>query len=258
MTTAARQAQLEGLAELWHAFAERECGAYSPLYASVARSVAEDGDILRLVLEAPPHAHQPNVLLAAVHYLVLSGLDHPLSAVYAQRESPPNPGALFLDVCRTHRGELLELMSARRTQTNECGRSAVIALALAAAATRVGEPIGLLDAGSSAGLNLLVDQYRLDYGAHGTLGPARSPVVIACTSRNPSLRLPPRLPEISRRLGIDRSPIDVTDADDVRWLLACVWPDTGRLERTAAAIEVARRHRPRVMRGDMVTDLGAA
>jgi len=217
--------------------------------------VAEDEEILDLVLEAPPHAHQPNVLLAAVHYLVLSGLEHPLAAVYTQGRASAHAPALFRDVCLTHRGEVLELISTRRTQTNECGRSARLALGLAVAADRVGEPLGLLDAGASAGLNLLLDEYRLDYGPHGALGPAQSPVVVDCTIRTPALRLPSRLPYFSRRVGLDRSPVDVTNADDVLWLLACVWPDTGRLPRTAAAIELARRHRPPVVPGDMVTDL---
>ena len=62
---------------LWAQFAERECGTYSPLYAAIAWAVADDGDLLDLVVEVPPAAHLPNVLLAAVHYLLLGGLSHP-------------------------------------------------------------------------------------------------------------------------------------------------------------------------------------
>src|SRR5260370_31959804 len=69
---------------------------------------------------------------------------------------------------------------------------------------------------------------------------------------------PPRLPAIAARLGIDRAPVDLATPEDARWLLACVWPDTGRLARTAAAIELARRHPPKMIPGDMVTDLDAA
>src|SRR5262249_20810039 len=36
------------------------------------------------------------------------------------------------------------------------------------------------------------------------------------------------------------------------------WPDTGRLPRTAAALELARQHPPVVRQGDMVADLDAA
>jgi hypothetical protein len=27
------------------------------------------------------------------------------------------------------------------------------------------------------------------------------------------------------RVGVDCDPVDVTDADDARWLRACLWPD---------------------------------
>ena len=52
------------------------------------------------------------------------------------------------------------------------------------------------------------------------------------------------------RLGIDRSPIDVSKPEDARWLLACVWPDTGRLERTAASISLAQDDLPTLIKGD--------
>jgi hypothetical protein len=146
-------------------------------------------------------------------------------------------------------------MNTRRTQTNECGRSALLAPALDHIAGRFDTPLAVVDAGASAGLNLLFDRYRLDYGAHGSLGPVNSPVRIDCEIRSPQFPLPHDTPPVVRRVGLDRSPVDLDDAADVRWLLACVWPDTGRLERTAAAIELAREHRPHVVSGDMVDDL---
>ena len=33
------------------------------------------------------------------------------------------------------------------------------------------------------------------------------------------------MPEIVARIGVDLDPLDVTDADDARWLRACLWPD---------------------------------
>jgi hypothetical protein len=160
-------------------------------------------------------------------------------------------------LCLSQWNNVSRILASRHTQTNEPGRSALLAVGLAAAADVVGEPIGLLDAGCSAGLNLLIDRYRFDYGPMGSLGPIDSPVTITCELRR-TAPVPTRLPVIAARLGIDRSPVDITKADDVRWLLACVWPDTGRLARTTAAMELARRHPPRVIPGDMVTDLDAA
>ena len=145
---------------------------------------------------------------------------------------------MFRDLCLSQRAQVSQILATRHTQTNEPGRAALLAPGLATAADLMGEPVGLLDAGCSAGLNLLIDRYRFEYGAAGSLGPAASPVTIACELRG--TQAPLRLPAIAARLGLDRSPVDITRADDARWLLACVWPDTGRLARTAAAMDLGR------------------
>src|ERR1700722_6457962 len=112
---------MNDLGRIWEGFADTSCKGYSPIYDRISRFVATDDDVLALALEAPPAAHQPNVLLGVVHYLLLGGLDHPLAAVYTGK-SDADPGPLFHDLCLTHRTEVLELMETRRTQTNECGR----------------------------------------------------------------------------------------------------------------------------------------
>jgi hypothetical protein len=67
--------------------------------------------------------------------------------------------------------------------------------------------------------------------------------------------LPDEIPVISRR-GIDLNPIDLADADAVRWLRALVWPDhVGRQQRLSAAIEVAREDPPELRRGDASQEL---
>jgi hypothetical protein len=248
---------VERLSRAWRRFADDECGTYSPLYAAIARSVADDPDVLALVAAAPPSGQQPNVLLAAVHDLLLAGVAHPLADVYAGRADPGGAPALFRDLCLSRRDDIGRTLAARHTQTNEPGRCALLAVGLAAAVDAVGEPVGLLDVGCSAGLNLLIDRYRFEYPPRGGLGPADSPVRITCEPRGPA-PVPAGLPTIAARLGVDRAPLDLADAADARWLLACVWPDTGRLSRTAAAIELARRHPPPVIAGDMVDDLDAA
>lgn len=244
------------LARIWEWFADTSCRGYSPLYDRICRAVAQDGEVLALTQEAPPEAHQPNVLLGVVHYLLLDGLDHPLADVYAGR-SDADPGPLFRELCLAHRADVLALMETRRTQTNECGRCAVIGPALTWAAQHVGRPLALVDVGTSAGLNLGCDRYLLDYGTAGVCGPADAAVRIECAVTGGVPPIEPRLPEIVSRAGLDRSPIDLTDADDARWLLACVWPDTGRLERTSAAIKDAQLHPPRIHQGDMIDDLPA-
>jgi hypothetical protein len=244
----------DGLAQAWDRFAEQECRGYSPLYERISHSVARDVELLGLTAIGPPSGRQPNVLLAAVHYLLLGGLDHPLADVYAGRSSA-DPGPLFRDVCVAHRDEVLELLATRRTQTNECGRSAVIVPGLAWASQRAREPLALLDVGASAGLNLLCDRYRIDYGAAGATGPSGSPVRIQCRVLHGSPPVAAPTPELAARVGLDRAPLDLDDPDATQWLLACVWPDTGRLERTERAIALARDARPEVVEGDAVDDI---
>lgn len=248
--------QRDELAALWEWFAGTLLPDYSPLYTRIAGSVAQDRAVLDLVREAPPEAHMPLVLLAAVHYLVLGGVDHPLAAVYAGR-SRRDPAPLFHDLCMRYRREVLELMSRRRVQTNEVGRSALLGPALTHITRAHGTPLHLVDVGASAGLNLCCDRYLLDYGEWGRSGPPGAPVHISCEVRGGNPPVAARLGPISARVGIDLDPVDVDDPADVQWLLACVWPDTGRLERTRRAIDVARRQRPRVEGGDAVEVLPA-
>jgi hypothetical protein len=244
------QERARELGAVWNIIADTSFGERAPIYERIARAVAEDDDVLSLVLEAPPEGHFPLLLLAAVHYLVLGGLDHPLAAVYAGR-SNADPVPLFRDLCLSHRAEIIDLLAHRHVQTNEVGRSAFLGPALAVAADRLGTPLGLVDVGASAGLNLRCDRYLLDYGAAGTTGPPDAAVRIACEVRG-DVRPPIRrtLPSLAGTIGVDRAPVDVTDPDDGRWLMACVWPQSDRLARTKLAIREAASDPPTVLQGD--------
>lgn len=246
----------EQLAELWDWFADTQCRRYSPLYEQVCRAVARSDDVLAMVEEAPPEGHMPTVLLAAVHYLVLSGLDHPLAAVYAGAPGG-EVGPLFVDVCRTQHEAIRTILATRHTNTNEVGRSAVLGPALTEAAARVGAPIGLVDVGCSAGLNLLCDRYLLDYGAHGMTGPPEAPVRLACDVTSGTPPIADLLPRIATRIGLDRDPVHLADDADMRWQLACVWPDTGRLARSRTALDLARAADLQIVEGDAVDALPA-
>jgi hypothetical protein len=250
------------LAPVWESFADSECKHYSPLYDEICRAVARDDEVLRLASDAPLFGRQPNVLLAAVHFLLL-GSDEPtglLADAYAGRPRSVGDGAVgraFCEFVLAHRAEVAALLETRRTNTNECGRSSLLVPALRWAADVVGEPLSLVDVGASAGLNLNLDRYRIDYGPSvGAVGPVDSPVVIGVEAEG----FPPvagGAPSIAARCGLDRAPVDLSDADDARWQLACVWPDTGRLARTKAAISLAQEHPQVVVAGDAVDDLAA-
>ena len=58
------------------------------------------------------------------------------------------------------------------------------------------------------------------------------------------------------RVGIDLDPPDLTDPDDARWLLACVWPGTGRFQRAARAPSSSvKSDPPPVLRGGALETL---
>ena len=166
-----------------------------------------------------------------------------LADIYAGRSSAP--AAPFRHLCLEH-SRPSSSVNSRTVQTNEVGRSALLGPALTWAAG--GEPVQLVDVGCSAGLNLLCDRYRLDYGGHGVSGPddLRSGSIAEVVAGSPPV--PPRPPVISGRVGIDLDPPDLTDPDDTRWLLACIWPGTGRFQRAAQAIELGRADPPPVLK----------
>jgi hypothetical protein len=244
----------DDLGRLWAWFAQHQFHGYSPLYERIAAAVSVAAGVLGLVREAPPQAHLPPVLLGAVHDCLLQGLDHPLAEVYAGRSSA-DPAPLFIEICHDRRDEIAALLAFRRVQTNDCGRTGVLGPGLTwIGAQRPGD-LALVDVGASAGLNLIGDRYRLDYGEHGATGSAESPVHVECRVTGGSPPIASQLPAFLWRIGLDREPVDLADADDARWLLACVWPDTGRLDRTAASIRLAQESPPAVRQGDALTGL---
>jgi hypothetical protein len=64
------------------------------------------------------------------------------------------------------------------------------------------------------------------------------------------------VPEVTKRAGIDLNPLDVTNAEDLAWLRALLWPEhTDRLALLNAAVEVARREPPTLYRGGLLERL---
>lgn len=158
-----------------------------------------------------------------------------------------------MDVTTEAWDELVPVLEVRHTQTNEIGRVALLAPALAALA--LADPPTIVDVGTSAGLTLTVDRCLIDYGPMGRLGPLGSPVRVSCEvlHGDPPIRPTP----IARWIGIDRRPLDPTDPEDARWLVACTWPDTGRLDRTRAAVVLAAADPSELRAGDAVADMPA-
>jgi hypothetical protein len=124
-------------------------------------------------------------------------------------------------------------------QTNELGRSAVLAGGLQVLAARYGLGVHLTEIGASGGLNLRPDKLRVALADGRALGPADSPAVIDVDWRGdvPDLHAPLR---VLSRTGTDRDPVDVATATGRLRLTSYVWPDQlDRLARLRAAFELA-------------------
>jgi hypothetical protein len=221
----------------YRAFARLEAHGRSPAYEALASAVAGDPGIVSFVASLPAAKRQPNLLFAAARYLL---------------GAPAGIGSLR-DLVRESPAELAAVIRARRTQTNEPARCAVLLPALA----QLPGPLALVDVGASAGLTMLFDRYSYDYGGHRLAGADPDAPTLRCQVAGP-VPLPDRIPAVVWRTGLDLNPLDVTVDDDVRWLTCLVWPDEeDRAERLAAAIASARRAPPPVIKGDLLTDLPA-
>ena len=244
-------------------FATREAPNLSPLYAQLAACAADDPVALDILAGRQSGQPPANILLSAIHALLLDGIHHPLSRSFPDLSEGgrfgPETASEFADFCRVHRASLSELVARRRVSTNEARRSAVLYLAfqwLRAQGTLGALPIDIIEVGTSAGLNQLWDRFGYDFGQRGRMGDPASPVRIAPQLRG-SRAIPPAGPiPVGRRIGIDLAPLDACDEDDRRWLRALVWPEeTSRRQTLDAALDIARRDPPEIMAADAMAAL---
>lgn len=256
--------ELAGLLADFRQFARDIQAQGSLVYTALCQHLADDPQRARVALLAQPAFRTPLILLAAVHHLLLAGTRHPLAAYYptvaGHGSRPVDDGlyAAFASFLDDHREAVEQLVATRSTQTNEAGRTVVTLPALGLVARRSAAPLALLEVGASAGLNLLPDRYAFRIGDRDA-GDQRSPVRLTCAVEG---RLRPPLPAepvaIAWRLGVDLNPLDVAEPGTRSWLRALVWPDQpDRMAILDAALAVARRDPPLVVRGDLTTDLAS-
>lgn len=161
------------------------------------------------------------------------------------------------DPLAEHRAFLSGFVAAQGVQTNEVQRSWLLVPLLLRVGERTGaEMIDLVELGPSAGLNLVWDRYRCVYEA-GAWGPEDAAIVLTGEERKPiPAGLLDRTLEVRGRIGIDRSPIDVTTEEGARLLRSFVWVgQTARFELLERAIEAVRADPPELIEGDFVEEL---
>jgi hypothetical protein len=266
MTQPIPDAHLAALAQRFVRFADQECSGYALLYDRLARGIAGDLDLLTIAAHTRSGQQAPNLLLAAVHYLLLEGADHALGAFYpsvTQRVAipPGDPVPAFRAFCRDHRDALIDLVSTGLVQTNEPRRCTVLLPAFTTVARLAGGmPLALIEVGASAGFNLLFDRYGYDYGAGRSAGEPEAPIRFTCELRGALLPpIPARMPSVAARLGIDLNPIRAADPQATLWLRALVWPEhPQRATLLQQVLTLAQREPPKLMAGDALAILPQA
>ncbi len=239
--------RVEHYRTVFHIFGRDEApGLDSPMYAELSYGVSLDDDLLAVAAQKRKGQPAPNVFFAAVQYLLLSGVDHPLAAHYpivSGAERPQTPAfPLFRDFVQTHRDAVLDLVRTRGTQTNVVRRCACLLPAFSIIAAEADAPLALIDLGASGGVNLNFDRYGYCYLRAGAeerrWGSPTAAVQLESDLRGPGV-FPDLLDDIpvASRVGVDLNPINLRDAEQLRWLQALIWPE--HIERHARLIAAA-------------------
>ncbi|MYL31618.1 DUF2332 family protein [Halobacillus halophilus] len=249
---------MSSMSERFYMFAEQECSGSSPLYEHLAEQMAGDDDILQLAEQAPDGQPVPNLLFGAVHYLLMGERDHPLQSFYPTFTNHPKPKERAYPVFRsyvfTNKQAVQKLIREKRVQTNEVRRCAYLYPVFCHIAVRTNRPLGLIEIGTSAGLQLLVDRYSYSYGRDTIYGCARSQLYLNSEVRHgklPGFMHQP--PVIKEKIGVDLHVCDVTHEETMLWLKALIWPEHNqRREHLEQAVQELRLNPPDFYEGDGV------
>jgi hypothetical protein len=223
-----------------------------------------DPELLEIAAAVEPSRLPPLLFSAAATSLVLELEPQPLRESFPRVGQPQPPlgagfRAEYRDFCLGHRERLAELCAHHRYQMNEVGRCADLLPALAPAIAEDRE-LALVDIGTGAGLALHLDRYRYAYrrldAGPVEIGDRASEVVIETDVRGDvPVPIPPSLPSVSERIGIDIEPLDLTQPEVRAWLAACIPQQDGAVTRYHRAVEVATAHRARLVQGDALSTL---
>lgn len=247
------------LSERFRRFAERECKDSSRLYEYLSIEISRDNDLLELSSHCPPGQPVPNLLFAAVHYLLLSGTDHELKEFYPSVTVNPRPVEKafpsFKDFCQQHQNEIIDLLQSRLVQTNEIRRCTYLYPSFFYIYSKAHKPLSLIEIGTSAGLQLLWDRYSYSYGTEDTYGDFSSSVHLTAELRNGNVPpLPRNSPPVASKIGIDLNVVDLSNQNDYLWLKSLIWSEhKERLELLEKASQLFNENPVNLVEGDGVS-----
>lgn len=211
-------------------FAVHECRGSSLLYEFLSSKIAEDTIMLELAGKAREGQPVPNLFLGAIHYLLMKGYNHPLAGFYPSLTDQPLPQEkvypMFTDFCRAYSEEIIELIKSKIVQTNEVRRCSYLYLIFSHITRMTRNPLALIEIGTSAGLQLFVDNYSYSYGSDDIFGNLDSEVHLRSEIRGDKSLLN-HLPhfDVATRIGVDLHINDVRDSEDYLWIKALIWPE---------------------------------
>lgn len=248
----------DSIAKLFTNFANRECRGSSDLYEHLALHIAEDEELLALASHANVGQPVPNLLLGAVHFLLLTGREHQLREYYPSLAARPGPVdqsfTHFRDFCRTYTDQIISILQNKSVQTNEVRRCTYLYPLFCFIYHKTNRPLSLVEIGTSAGLQMFWDQYAYTYGTGQIFGNKDSAVHLTAEIRGGNQPLLyPNSPPVSSRIGIDLHINDLSNAEDHLWLRALIWPE--HLERVQLFENAAghlNRQPPTLIEGDGV------
>ncbi len=218
----------------------------SPLYAEILRIAIDDfdqqGPVYEVLADYEGDAVRDmlaNRIMGGVHRLVLQGRAEGLAKHFPTVGGTPDGETLaadFLTAVHAHVPYLRDALTVP-PQTNEIGRSNALFPGLAVALRGEDRPVRLLEIGSSAGLNLMLDRYSYRTDVWSWEGTEGAPVLEPIWT-GPAPAMPSAVDIVSRQ-GCDASPMDVLDPEARERLLSFVWADQlDRYERVKKAIDL--------------------
>jgi hypothetical protein len=219
------------------------------LYGALLAEMADDwevGGVTREIFDgwqdAPARQFPQLRMLAGLFRIVLRGEAPQLEGFYPALGGDldhHDAWAVVRPVLGAHVDELQESLR-EAPQTNEPARTVALLVGLAEAVRRTGlRRVRLLEPGASAGLGLLVDQYRF-VGDGWAAGPVDSRLVV---ERCAAAGFAPEAVDVVDRRGCDVAPVDAASDEGAAYLTSFVWPwQLDRHARLAAALQVAREH----------------
>ncbi|SDN95413.1 hypothetical protein SAMN04487897_106111 [Paenibacillus sp. yr247] len=218
------------LSERFKVFAERECKDSSILYGHLAENIAYDTKLLKLAAHSRLGQPVPNLLLGAVHYLLLGGIEHELAEYYASIVDEPRESSAaidcFRDFCNLYENEIIQILESKLVQTNEVRRCAYLYPSFCYIYKITKKPLALIEIGTSAGLQLLWDKYSYSYNSNKKYGNDQSALEITAEIRGDKIPfLFEHCPPVTSRIGLDLHVNDLNDPEDYLWLKALIWPE---------------------------------